>query len=103
MRKEQRRNKRKPLRHNVWLAHAKGAPRIECAISDISDSGARIDLDQPGEIPDRFILMFTSRGRPYRWCHVVWRSRHQAGVRFEKTTREDVAEPQLRDPLARST
>jgi hypothetical protein len=101
MRTEQRRNKRKPLRHNAWLTTGKGAPRIECAISDISDSGARIDFDRPDDIPDRFVLMFTSSGAPYRRCRVVWRSGRQAGVRFEQMARDD-ADPLLRDPVARS-
>jgi hypothetical protein len=88
------------MRQNAWLTSAKNAPRVECAMSDISATGARIEVEKPGELPDRFILMFTSSGQPCRWCRVIWRTGRHVGVKFEKMTREEAERLLLRGESA---
>jgi hypothetical protein len=80
---EKRRTPRKPIRHNVWVQIEKGQPLL-CAMSDISNTGARLDVDEVALLPDHFILLLTESGQPRRVCTVVWRTENQVGVRFEK-------------------
>lgn len=52
-------------------------------LSDISETGARIDIDESVSVPDRFILWLSKKGAALRTCRVVWRTSSQLGVRFE--------------------
>lgn len=54
-----------------------------CTLSDISDSGARIDVDATDKLPDHFTLILSGNGAPQRKCRVVWRQPNQIGVNFE--------------------
>jgi hypothetical protein len=86
---EKRTSKRKPLHQRAWITAGKGASVVDCTLSDISESGARIKFEKPGELPEGFILMFTANGQPSRWCRVVWRSDSHVGVRFDQMTRAE--------------
>lgn len=57
--------------------------RLSCAILDVSDSGARLELETPAEVPDRFHLVLSGNGTPHRACRVIWRDGKQVGVTFE--------------------
>jgi hypothetical protein len=83
MSSEQRRKPRKPLRHTVWV-QVRGEKPTGAVMSDISDSGARLDVREPDGIPDRFIMLLSKNGQARRMCRVVWRSDRQLGVQFEK-------------------
>lgn len=54
-----------------------------CTLSDISDTGARIDIETAEQLPDRFTLILSGNGAPQRQCRVVWRQPNQIGVNFE--------------------
>ena len=77
--------RRKPRRHFHYTASVlldgTSSPR-PCAISDISETGARIMLESECELPDRFILLLTRSGEARRHCHLVWRNGLSAGVAF---------------------
>ena len=89
MRSEQRKKARKPLRHSVWLHVKKGQRPTSGTMSDISDTGARVDVEEPQGIPDRFLLLLSKNGQARRVCRVVWRSETQVGVQFEKAAETD--------------
>lgn len=55
-----------------------------CILSDVSETGARIGVQDPNLIPDRFVLLLSNNGSARRTCDVVWRERHQIGVRFAR-------------------
>lgn len=54
--------------------------RLICSVSDVSQTGARVALDDPSLLPDRLILDVNQTIR--RWCRVLWRSEMHVGVRF---------------------
>ena len=80
---DKRKNRRKPLGYSAWIQVGDPKPR-GCAVADISASGARLNVDTPQEVPDRFILLLSRSGTPRRVCRTVWRSSNQVGVRFEQ-------------------
>jgi len=83
MTKEMRRARRQPLRRYAWVV-LESRKLQQCSLFDISDSGARIQLDDTRSIPDRFILFLSRNGVARRACQVVWRNDRQLGVRIKR-------------------
>jgi hypothetical protein len=71
------------MRYQAWLALDDDS-LANCALSDISDTGARIDVDDADTVPERFTLLLSGNGMPRRKCSVVWRKERQIGVQFER-------------------
>jgi hypothetical protein len=84
---DKRRAPRKQLRHQGWIAARNSAVLQQCTLSDISDVGARIDVQHVDDIPDEFILLLTRNAKTRRECRVVWRSDSQIGVHFDRGRR----------------
>ena len=82
--KDKRKARRQPMRHTAWLA-VSAEQRTGCTLSDVSDTGARVDVQDSTAIPDHFVLMLSSNGAARRFCRVVWRKPHQVGVKFERS------------------
>jgi hypothetical protein len=81
--KDKRRSRRRPMRYTAWVAL--DADQLHgCVLADISDTGARIDVEDSETIPDRFLLLLSGNGSARRTCRVVWRQPQQIGVRFER-------------------
>jgi hypothetical protein len=55
-----------------------------CMISDVSQSGARLDVGDPSKLPDEFTLFLTRNASMRRKCQVMWRHGTQIGVHFER-------------------
>jgi len=49
----------------------------------MSDTGARLDVEDSKTIPDHFTLLLSGNGKARRQCRVVWRKPNQVGVTFE--------------------
>jgi len=82
MNRDQRKAKRRLMRYTAWLARKPG-DLLGCVLSDISDTGARMTVQEPDTVPDRFLLMLSRNGKAKRLCRVVWRKDKQLGVHFE--------------------
>ncbi len=54
-----------------------------CALHDISETGARLNVEGSETVPDHFILLLSANGAARRYCRVVWRQPRQIGVHFE--------------------
>jgi hypothetical protein len=55
---------------------------ISCLISNISISGAALEVSSPHDIPERFNLVFKADDAHIP-CHVVWRQEERIGVAFD--------------------
>jgi hypothetical protein len=85
MRKDNRKKIRRAMHYTARIDLNDGTPRLGCLVSDISESGARLQMDGAQELPETFNLLLSGRGGIHRQCRVVWRSENQIGVQFEKT------------------
>jgi len=74
---------RRPMRYAAWVALKPGQLH-GCALSDMSNTGARIDVENAKAIPDHFVLLLSGNGKARRKCRVVWRKATQIGVTFER-------------------
>lgn len=81
---DQRRNKRRHIRIGAHIDTSDGSGQIDCTVKDVSQTGARVKIDDTSRLPDDFILRFTKDATPRRHCRVVWRSQSDAGVMFLK-------------------
>ena len=81
-RAELRRKPRRNFQYNASVLLDGTSPPRPCAISDISETGARILLQAECELPERFILLLTRSGEARRHCRLVWRNGLSAGVSF---------------------
>jgi hypothetical protein len=84
---------RRPVRYTAWIAR-EGKGLLGCVLSDISATGARIDVSDAESLPDDFMLFLSSRGAARRRCHVAWRKPGQLGVKFQS------APPRRAKPVA---
>jgi hypothetical protein len=81
---DKRKAQRRPIHYAAWLAVSAGELR-GCMLSDVSDTGARINVDDTETLPDRFFLLLSKEGAARRVCRVVWRKSNQLGVHFERS------------------
>ena len=82
MRKDKRKSRRRNIRYTAWMVR-KPNDLHGCALSDISDTGARIDVEDADTVPDHFMLWLARNGSARRACSVVWRQPTQIGVQFK--------------------
>jgi hypothetical protein len=59
-----------------------GSSRRPWHLDEISERGARLRVDLPGDVPDRFTLLLKGDVVRIHKCHVVWRSESHIGVEF---------------------
>jgi hypothetical protein len=79
-------NQRQIARRTVFikaLLLREGKPNLPCTLVDISDVGARLMVENPSEVPERFAMVMTEQGVPRRECRLVWRGGNDIGVSFE--------------------
>ena len=71
---------------SAWMMAIDGTWRRQCAIDDISDTGAKLIVDGPlnGLQLKEFFLLLSSTGLAYRRCELVWVNGDQVGVTFLK-------------------
>jgi hypothetical protein len=74
---------RRPMRYTAWVA-IKGEPLHGCVLTDVSETGGRIDIDDSMPIPDSFMLLLAMNASAKRKCRVMWRKERQIGVKFER-------------------
>lgn len=83
MDKNQRNSRRQKLGYTAWILLGPGQLH-GCVLSNVSETGARIDVEDSKIVPDRFALWLTSNGAAQRACRVVWRKPQNIGVAFER-------------------
>jgi len=81
---EKRRSHRQPLKYPAKIDIGDGSPAVSCVLSDVSVTGARVTVENPDQIPDRFSLLLAAEHGTVRRCKVVWRTTNQLGLQFMK-------------------
>lgn len=81
-RAELRKKPRRQFHYQAKILTSETGPAHQCAIADISETGARLVLQADEELPKRFMLLLSPRGEPRRVCRLVWRDGVTVGVEF---------------------
>jgi hypothetical protein len=79
---DSRKAARTAVRRIGWLTRARGEQIRECTVWDESDTGMRLVVDAPDEIPDTFYVYPTLDSSSRRHCRVIWRADRQIGIEF---------------------
>jgi hypothetical protein len=66
----------------AWISVGDGLQLRNCTLIDISDSGAKVELEGNDDIPDIFSLWLSRHGHPRYSCRVVWSQKNKIGVTF---------------------
>ena len=77
----ERKHNRIEFQKAAFIVLEPGGPWIECAIMDISDGGACLEIGSL-PVPKIFVLVMTPDGRVRRACLAVWRRGELLGARF---------------------
>ena len=91
---EKRKEPRQTLDYPCWLDLGPGRPPIECKITDVSKSGAKLTCDVP--VADEFVLYLTRDGKVGRRCKVVRRDQAVIGLNFVS---RNVPKPKWLEPV----
>ena len=76
---EKRTGSRKRVLKTTQIILSAKAPKLECAVRNLSDTGACLQLSTTYGLPMRFDLVFDGVRRP---CRAVWRTDIKIGVTF---------------------
>jgi hypothetical protein len=77
-----RKSARKDLQHPAWVDAGDGSSPRSCTMSDVSQTGARLTIENPADVPDEFTLLLTGDGSVRRQCRVMRRIDREIGVQF---------------------
>lgn len=83
MTRNKRKVQRRPVRQTAWVLLPDNK-KYGCLLSNISDAGACIEVEDTATVPDDFLLLLSANGTARRGCHVIWRHPAKLGVRFER-------------------
>lgn len=81
MRIEKTKSPHQPARFTAWLRLA-GGQLHGCVLSNASEDGAQIEVQDSKIVPDHFTLLLSNSGSAQRQCRVVWRRATEVGVTF---------------------
>ena len=71
-------NRQRTLKAGTIILN-EGFSTIDCLVRNLSESGARLEVDNPLTLPDRFELTLDGHSKA---CDVVWKSARHVGIRF---------------------
>src|SRR5262245_509116 len=78
-----RKNPRRFIKQSALLKTIDNlSPLGQGTILDISEGGARLQVEQPAEVPDCFVLVLSEHAQTFRLCQVRWRSADELGIEF---------------------
>jgi|SoiMetStandDraft_2_1073263.scaffolds.fasta_scaffold428407_2 hypothetical protein len=79
---DRRRSARRTVVENAWIIDKKGGwSLVDCTVRDLSDGGAKLQIDPALEIPTHFDLLLGNELEIIPVC-IKWRRRNFVGVEF---------------------
>ncbi len=81
---ERREHTRMKVKHPAFVRRRDGSLH-PCTVTDISNSGFRLQVGSPDSVPSEFQFVISPRSRFPKECKVVWRSGPMIGAFFITT------------------
>src|ERR1700722_971293 len=69
----------------AWIHVGDSSALRNCTLIDISDSGAKLaldDIEDINDLPGKFSLWLSRHGHPRYTCRIVWSDHKTIGVKF---------------------
>lgn len=89
---EKRESLRKQLKYPARVAWPDVQEPVHCALHDVSETGARIAVEDASLVPDNVVLLLSIWGTR-RECHVAWRQGNTLGLEFTRQPPQQPAKP----------
>jgi hypothetical protein len=83
---ELRKSPRKHVKYQAKIILGNDQPLQPCTLFDVSQSGARLVVENYDELPAYFSLLLSANGHAGRHCRTVWRNGRELGVQFVRAT-----------------
>lgn len=77
-----RKAERRKLQLPIQLQDIDGGELATANLIDISDSGAKLQLESAMVVPASFVLVLSPSGIVRRMCELAWQAEQLVGVRF---------------------
>jgi len=77
-----KRKARRSLNQPGWITLEGGFAARPCVVENLSDSGAKVTVEDNNTLPAKLRLAFSRDARGGRPCEVVWREGRTVGVKF---------------------
>jgi hypothetical protein len=72
---------RHPVNINAWVRKTGSFATQPCRVIEISRTGVRLEVANPYDVPNDFVLLFSKSGTGHR-ASAVWRRGNQVGAEF---------------------
>ena len=69
-------------RFKALLVRGDALPSLSCTLVDVSETGARMVIDDTNDVPEEFAIVI-SHSIAARRCRLIWRGSVDVGVAFE--------------------
>jgi hypothetical protein len=79
---ENRKHKRIKLHYPAWVDAGAGVPLCNCMLWDMSETGGRLTIEKPFDIPEQFVLVLSKDGDHGRHCQTIWRKDMELGFKI---------------------
>src|SRR5712675_1237485 len=96
MRYDLRKHHRVELNYVARVLSLGGETICDCALLDVSQGGARIEVLASEIVPDEFLLVFSASSSVSRKCKVAWRKAENIGITFLKVVDTAAAKKAMR-------
>ncbi len=77
---DKRTNYRKRILKNAQIVLSEKAPKLDCAVRNLTDTGACLQVSTTYGIPATFDVVIEGVRRP---CRSIWRTDTKMGITFE--------------------
>lgn len=84
MSSNRRKSARRAIGYSAKIIAIDGSWAHDCRVVDVSDSGAKLTIQEQSDLPKDFILALSMDGKATRQCHVMWVKDSEIGVVFER-------------------
>jgi hypothetical protein len=79
---DRRKGKRRYVNNGARIVCDSDSHLQNCRMLDVSAFGARLELETPTALPDKFVLLLSNDGKFRRQCKVIWRTENAVGIEF---------------------
>ena len=84
---ERRQSTRARVIYGAVIAYNGRQSTVDCVVRNFSEDGAKVDFENPAQLPDAVELLITKKNRAFI-AKITWRQANEAGLAFRPAERD---------------
>jgi len=84
---ERRQSTRARVIYGAVIAYNGRQSTVDCVVRNFSENGAKVEFDNPAQLPDSVDLVITKKNRAFL-AQITWRQANEAGLAFRSAERD---------------